>query len=232
MRQEEGAPGVDLVPSTAPSDPFGDDDGDNGNAPRKLSSIRPSDGSAGFGVWAAYPQSGDVPSEVVDAAVAAAGPSVRLSLASPRPDVEVGAEVVVAVRAHADAAVSHLPITLRFDPGRLEVVAVNRGDFLGPTGVASVLSNTERPGHAVLAPSRLGQRPGVTGEGEVARIRFRALREGVARIRFADAAALDRDLGELAVARSGLELNVVPVGTLPPPEREVERPAVDRPDRD
>jgi general secretion pathway protein D len=226
--ETEGAPGVDLVPSTAPSDPFGGDDDDDGNVPRKLSSIPAPDGGAGFGVWAAYPQAGDVPAEVVDAAVEAAGPPVRLALAVQRPEVEVGVEFEVAVRAAADTAVSHLPITLRFDPGRLEVVAVTRGDFLGPAKIASVLSNTARPGHVVLAPSRLGQRPGVAGEGVVARIRFRPLREGAARIRFADAAALDRDLGEIAVARRGIELDVVPAGTLPPPEREVERPAVDR----
>ncbi|MDH3521984.1 MAG: cohesin domain-containing protein [Acidobacteriota bacterium] len=246
--EPELTPGVDLVPATAPSDPFADDDGsdDDDGSPRGLASLPggggledrapgradPGSGELGarvWGAWAAYPQAGDVPVEVVDAGVAAATPPVRLSLATRRAEVEVGAEVEVVVRAQAAAAVSHLPMTLRFDPGRLEVVAVDRGDFLGPQSVASLLSDITRPGHVMLGPSRLGDRPGVAGEGDVARIRFRPLREGEARIRFADAAALDRELGEMAVAREGLALHVVPAGTLPPDEREWEPPVVDRP---
>jgi hypothetical protein len=144
-----------------------------------------------------------------------------------RPEVEVGAELEVAVTVRAEIAVSHLPMTLRFDPKRLEVVKVTQGPFLGGEGAATLLSDRSRPGHLVLGPSRLGRVSGVSGQGEVARITFRPLLEGAARIRFSAAAALDETLADLAVERRGLELQVVPPGSLPP----LERPQVgDRPD--
>jgi hypothetical protein len=58
----------------------------------------------------------------------------------------------------------------------------------------------------------------VVGEGPVLRVTFRALVEGPTRIRFSQAEALDASLGELEVARRGLDLRVVPAGTLPPVE--------------
>lgn len=222
---QEGTPGVDLVPSSPPTDPFGRDDvGDDDEPPPGVSS-RGIGGPAAVGAWAAYPQEGDVPREVVDAVVGAA--AVRVGMAVARPEVEVGAELEVAVTVRAETAVSHLPMTLRFDPKRLEVVKVTQGPFLGGEGAATLLSDRSRPGHLVLGPSRLGRVRGVSGQGEVARITFRPLLEGAARIRFSAAAALDETLADLAVERRGLELQVVPPGSLPP----LDRPQVgDRPD--
>ena len=130
--------------------------------------------------------------------------------------MEVGSEVEVSVFARARTPVSHLPMTVRFDATRLELVRIVPGAFLGSPDAARILSDRSRPGHIVLGPSRLGEVPGVSGEGVVASLIFRPLAEGSTRVRFSEAQALDADLEPVALRRAGLLLNVVPQGSLPP----------------
>jgi general secretion pathway protein D len=230
--EQEGEPGVELVPE--PIDPFGRNDSqadeNDDEEPPHTSAL----GSAGPApmAWAAYPQAGDVPPSTQDA-VAGVEPAVRVGLVTARPVVEVGAEFDLVVTARAGVAVAHLPMTLRFDPARLEVVRVTQGPFLGGEGEATLLSDVSRPGYVVLGASRLGRRGGVSGEGAVAHITFRPLLEGAVRVRVAEAEALDEDLAELEVERGGVKLQVVPAGTLPPlglPERPEppDRPPLER----
>ena len=79
------------------------------------------------------------------------------------------------------APVSHLPLSLSFDPAVLAVEKVDAGDFLGGAGEAQVMSDSGRPGALVIGASRLGKVPGVKGTGTLARITFRALAAGSTR---------------------------------------------------
>ena len=218
--REEGAddqaPGVDLVPSSPPSDPFGSDDEDDDSPPLAALDPLPAGSEAVWAAWAAYPQQGDVPAAVVDEAAQAQGPPVRVRLEAARPQAEVDSEVEVAIVARSRAPISHLPMTLRFDPERLELVTVRPGAFLGSAQTARVLNDHSRAGELILGPSRLGQVPGVSGEGVVATVVFRPRLEGPTRVRIADIEALDAELGSVALRRRGLDLEIVPAGTLPP----------------
>ncbi len=227
--EEEGTPGIDLVPSSPPSDPFGrnDDDGDDGDDDSRFDlSIRlpeRQDASAVYAAWAAAPSGGGGGGD----RGGDAAPVVTARLVADRTSVEVGQEIEVRLEADAAVEISHLPTTLRFPGRRLEVVSAEIGAFLGPEGAARMLSDLARPGHVVLGPSRLGRRPGVSGSGVVAVVTFRALAEGEARIRFGDLEVLDPRLAEVEpVGRQGLTLDVVAAGTLPPPADDgLERPA-------
>jgi len=237
--EQEGAPGVDLVPSALPNDPFGrdddngdDDNGDNGSRPLASLGVDPA-AARGLAAWAAYPQNGDVPGQVIEEATAALEMDAEVSLTTVRKDVEVGKEVEISVRVRAGVPVSHLPTTLRFAADRMEVVRVVAGEFLGSSSVATVMSDTSEPGRLLLGASRLGDRPGVAGEGEVVKITVKPLLEGPLRIRITDTSVLSPDLEELDFSRSGILLNVVPPGTLPalpqrPGRLEIER---ERPDQ-
>lgn len=123
---------------------------------------------------------------------------VRLKLA-PR-ELAVSPEDVfeVSVMAEASRPVAHLPIKLAYDPAALAVLEVRRGDFLGPAEETQVLSDLSRPGEVVIGASRLGERPGITGKGVVAVVRFQALRPGNARIDFRQAHALSSSLEALS----------------------------------
>lgn len=132
---------------------------------------------------------------------------VRLTLRSGA--AMVGEEVTVVVEADAATPVSHFPIALQFDPARLEVLRVEGGAFLGGGIQSKVLSDFSRPGEVLLGASRLGELPGVTGRGEVARVVFRPLAAGPTVLSWSVARALDAGLKDVgAVDAPSLRLRV------------------------
>lgn len=135
----------------------------------------------------------------VTASPLAAATDVELRMVPSELEVAAGDTFEVALEARALAPVSHLPLTLRFDPEVLAVERVEAGSFLGGPGASEVLSDTSSPGRLVLGASRLGEVPGVAGAGVVARVVFRALAPGEANLHFGEAKALDASLSRLAL---------------------------------
>ncbi len=150
-------------------------------------------------------------------------------------DLEVAPGEVFEVRLLASASrpLSHLPMTLQYDPEMFAVEAVEPGDFLGAGGEMQLLTDSTRPGRVVFGVSRLGQVPGVTGEGLVARVRMRALpavgEARSARLTFTESRALDPLLQPLSPFRAeGADVRVDPAAAgveLVPPRPE--RPAAE-----
>jgi hypothetical protein len=127
-------------------------------------------------------------------AAAAQGAAVRVWLLPRQLTVAAGDRFEVAVQVSADRPISHLPLTLVFDPSLLAVEAVAPGDFLGDSGKAEILADFSRPGEVVVGASRLGDQAGVTGAGNLVRVTFRALTAGSALVGFAGREALDNAL--------------------------------------
>jgi hypothetical protein len=98
--------------------------------------------------------------------------------------------------------VSHLPIEVLFDSGRLRFDNERAGALLESGAPTETLSKVAVAGRAVLGASRLGQVPGVTGEGVVLRLFFTALAPGTAAIVLSDARPLGPDLVERNVVYS------------------------------
>ena len=121
----------------------------------------------------------------------------------------------VTLEARALDPVSHLPVTLTFDPKVLAVEKVTPGIFLGGPDAAKVLADSSTPGRLVIGASRLGKTAGVAGEGVVARIEFRALAAGSGDLRFDQAKALDSELRPLALQT--VPAKVVVGGAAPTP---------------
>jgi hypothetical protein len=128
--------------------------------------------------------------------------AVRLWLEPGRREAAPGEVFEVIVQAAAGRPVSHLPVTLTYDPALLAVQEVRPGAFLGGAGQAQVLADASRPGEIVLGASRMGEVPAVSGQGELARITFRAVARGTARIRFSRSQALDAALRPVLPLRS------------------------------
>jgi general secretion pathway protein D len=199
--------GVNLVPSAPPSDIFRQPTqpteppppppppDEEPPPPGGLVSQRPASGTAALAVPASY-KAGET--DVITAEAAAAAPAVRLWLTPGKLSVSPGDTFEVRVQADAGRAVSHLPISLSFDPKVLEVERVDAGDFLGGSGQAQVMSDSGRPGSLVIGASRLGKVPGVKGKGTVARVIFRAVAQGRSDLAF-EGKALDASLKPLAV---------------------------------
>ena len=149
------------------------------------------------------------------AALGDAEATARVWLA-PR-DLEVAPGEVFELRLLASASrpLSHLPMTLQYDPALFSVEAVEPGGFLGAAGEMQLLTDSTRPGRVVFGVSRLGQVPGVTGEGLVARVRMRALPAAdgarAARLTFTESRALDPLLQPLSPFRAeGADVRVDP----------------------
>jgi general secretion pathway protein D len=203
--QQQPPGGVNLVPTAPPQDIFRpapppqptqppppqEDEQPPGGG---LVSQRSASGTAKLASTSAVVPALSASSTATPAALPAANtPLVRLWLTPGKLTVSPGDTFEVRVQADAGLAVSHLPLSLSFDPAVLSVESVDPGDFLGAAGESQVLSDTGRPGALVIGASRLGQRPGVKGSGVVARITFRAVAAGKANLGF-EAKALDAGL--------------------------------------
>jgi general secretion pathway protein D len=197
--------GVNLVPSAPPSDIFRPPTPPEAPPPPEeepptgLVSQAPASGTAALAVKAVPAAfQADAGATTTTTAAAAARPVVRLWLTPARLAVAPGDRFAVRVQADAGQAVSHLPLSLSFDPAVLAVEKVDAGDFLGGAGEAQVMSDAGRPGALVIGASRLGKVPGVTGRGTVAIITFRAVAAGASELSF-DGKALDPALRPIAV---------------------------------
>jgi len=159
-------------------------------------------------------------------------PAARAWLAPAASQVRPGEVFELRIEASAGRPLSHLPLTLEYDPALLAVERIDAGRFLGTSGEAQILSDATRPGTIVVGASRLGKVPGVRGEGTVARITFRALAAGTASVAVAEARALDPLLRPLApFAAAGAEVRIGGPEAAPPPAPPgPERPAL-RPER-
>ena len=128
---------------------------------------------------------------------------VTIRLKPSRRSIGVGDRFEVAIQVDAGQPVSHLPITLEYNDKRLQVLDVWGGDFLGSGRESQFLSEYSEPGRIVIGASRLGERPGVRGRGTVAYIRFRAIAEGRAPIRFEKGPGPGRDVGSHSTRSEG-----------------------------
>ena len=210
--EEEAPPGVQLVPPSAPSDifePEQPDDDDIDEPPRGGALVLVT------GDEPVAPAASAGPS-----AAAKSSPAVRLRLLPDPPTVAPGQSFTMTLEVSAAHPVSHLPVTLRFDPRLLELEEVEAGDFLGPEKVARILA-ASRPGRMVLGASRLGAVPVVSGSGVLARVRFRALAEGEAVVAFEKGKALDPELRALRplVTEPARVAIGLAAAALPPPAR-------------
>ncbi len=229
-------PGVDLVPSAPPTDIFRQPEPPTEPEEPPVEEEPPGGGAAVqeeevdevgmVGVPAAEAVAAAglrlAAAEAGNEADAAASTNVRLWLAPQAVAVAPGDLFEVRLQAASALPLSHLPLALSFDPKVLAVEKVEAGTFLGPRGQAEVLADHSRPGELLLGASRLGELPGVTGNGTVARVTFKALAAGRTRLAFLESRALNPQLLPLAVAAEPAEVRVTPGGPRKPAAKKPE----------
>jgi general secretion pathway protein D len=200
QEQQQPPGGVNLVPTAPPSDIFRqptppeEPPPPEDEPPGGLVSGVPASGTASL---AARPAAAAHEMDTAPAAAVAARP-VRLWLAPGRLTVAPGDRFEVRVQVEAGQPISHLPLSLTFEPAVLAIEKVEAGEFLGGSDEAQVMSDSGRPGALVIGASRLGKIAGVRGKGTVARITFRAVAAGSSEVAF-EGKALDAALRPVAV---------------------------------
>jgi general secretion pathway protein D len=211
--EQQPPSGIDLVPSAPPSDIFRPPTSTN---PLDSPPPNPPDAEGDEGVEEEPPadQASVAPRTLLggnlrtERSAESAGATlkakktpapVQVWLAPRNLKVNPGESFVVKVQASADRPISHLPLSLSYDPAALVVEQVERGTF---PAEAQILADASRPGEVVLGASRMGEVPGVTGQGTVAWITFRAIRSGSTRIGFSGSKAMDAELSPVVPVRS------------------------------
>lgn len=187
-----GPGGVTLAPGSAPSNPF--------SQPERKPEPPP-DAPPGPSASLAAPGRLDLLTR--QSALASMGTAVRLALDPQAVSVAEGDRFTAAVRVETTVPVGHLPMTLIYDPERLDLLAVRAGDFLGSPQAADVAADTSTPGQIVLGASRKKGLAGVAGRGVLVELELRAKQAGSARIEIGAHRVMDPDLSPLAEVETG-----------------------------
>ncbi len=137
------------------------------------------------------------------AAQAAAGPPVSLSVVPATTNQTVGSTFQVAVMLGNGKDIYSVPLQMQFNPAVLELVNVDAGDFLGRDGQAvAIVHRDEGNGLVTISTSRPPGVAGVSGQGSVCTLTFKAIAAG------------DSNLGLVKVgARNSAQATLPAVGT-------------------
>ena len=131
------------------------------------------------------------------------GPPVSFSVVPPAGNQAVGSTFQVAIDLANARDVFSVPIQLQFNPAVLQLVNVDAGDFLGRDGQAvSIVHRDEGNGLVTIATSRPPNASGMSGQGRIATLTFKAVGAG------------DSNLGLVKVgALNSSQANVTAVGS-------------------
>jgi len=110
---------------------------------------------------------------------APAGPPISLSVAPPAGNQAVGSTFQVAVNAADARDLFAVPMQLQFNPAVLQLVNVDAGTLLSRDGQAvSIVHRDEGNGLVTISTSRPPNVQGVSGQGSVATLTFKAIAAG------------------------------------------------------
>jgi len=131
------------------------------------------------------------------------GPPISLSVVPANPNQTVGSTFQVGIALANGRDVFSVPIQIQFNPAVLQLVNVDAGDFLSRDGQAvAIVHRDEGNGLVTISTSRPPNVAGVTGQGSVATLTFKAIGAG------------DSDLTLVKVgARNSAQANLPAVGS-------------------
>lgn len=139
----------------------------------------------------------------------AAGQKVLLQVGAP-PSVASGEQFTLEVKLGPVSDLVKAPFVLGFDPLLVEFVAVNEGEFLKRDGVPTVFGNSVSPaaGSVTVNLGREEGRAGISGEGTLAVLLFRAKQKGAAAFSLRDAGFSRSGGGQLELSTSGATVEI------------------------
>ena len=112
-------------------------------------------------------------------AAAPAGPPITFTVVPPAATQTVGSTFQVAVNLANGRDVFSAPLQLQFNPAVLQLVNVDSGDFLGRDGQPVALApRDEGNGLATISSDRPPTAPGVSGQGSIYTLTFKAIAAG------------------------------------------------------
>ena len=117
----------------------------------------------------------------------------------------------VSVMIRSAGGIGSVPFHLAFDPLALEFLNYSRSSpFLSQDGATPFVLATLGSGNneVIVGLSRDGSRPGVSGQGPLIDLTFRARKAGTTTLNFSDISVLDTSAQRLPFDRQGMTINV------------------------
>ncbi len=142
-------------------------------------------------------------------ATAAGGPPISLSVMPPSSVQAVGSTFQVSVMLERGRDIFSVPLQLQFDPKVLSLVNVDAGDFLGHDGQAVALTHRDDDnGLVTIATSRPPGVAGVSGQGNVCTLTFKAKAAGDSQLTLVKVGAKNSAQANLPVVGSRAVVHV------------------------
>ncbi|MFL6417340.1 MAG: cohesin domain-containing protein [Bryobacteraceae bacterium] len=136
-----------------------------------------------------------------------------LSIGPATSQVQLGADISLPVTVTDIADLYAYQFDVNYSPGVLNAQAVQEGPFLGPGGTTIFLpGQIDNNTGAIrgVAGTRVGQIPGVNGDGLLAAISFRAIGAGSSPLTLSRITLLDSQLQGISFQTAGTSLAIVP----------------------
>ena len=137
------------------------------------------------------------------------GPPVSFSVVPPATAPTVGSTFQVSVMLGNGHDITSVPLQMRFNPGVLQLVNVDTGDFLGRDGQAvSIVHRDDGNGLVAIATERPPRAAGVSGQGSLCTLTFKAIAPGDSSLALVKVGALNSAQANLPAVGSQAVVHV------------------------
>jgi general secretion pathway protein D len=124
------------------------------------------------------PPGANPPAAQAAAAAVAGGTPVNFTVVPPNSNQPVGSTFQVAVMLNGGRDIFSVPLQMKFNPAVLQLVNVDSGDLLSRDGQLASLVHREDKGLVAISTSRPPNTAGVTGQGSLCTLTFKAIAAG------------------------------------------------------
>ena len=137
-------------------------------------------GSVGRAAAAGEAQAQEEQSEAIPPV---SGDSVVVSIAGPA-SITTGDELDLTINISSNQKIVSVPFYLRYDPAYMELIKATEGTFMKTDGKSATFmtSNDAAKGRLIVGNSRLGDRDGISGSGDLMSVKFKAKKAGSTKI--------------------------------------------------
>ena len=135
-------------------------------------------------------------------------PPVQLALTPSNSSQAVGSTFQVAVMLSGGQDIAAVPMEVGFDPHVLQLVNVDAGDFLSRDGQAVTASHRLDSNSVTISTSRPPNAKGISGQGNVCTLTFKAVAAGDSNLTFVRAGAKNSALTAIAANGSSAVVHV------------------------
>ena len=139
----------------------------------------------------------------------ASGDSAVISIAGPA-STAVGDELDLSINISSSQKVVSVPFYVRYDPVFIEFIKATEGSFMKKDGKSATFmtSNDATKGRLIVGNSRLGDRDGISGQGDLMSVKFKAKKIGSTKIYFENYRVTDGGGKDVPAIVSGKDLEI------------------------